>query len=327
MARFDYEKFNRFCKLLEQGKERDEILLELGIAERTYYTWRKKAKYEQIKPPQLKREIDDIIKVRKEIFKYEKQKDQYFSNVPIKFKENKAIGILFMGDPHLDNQATDLELFEKHLELARKNENVFIIGLGDYLDNWVGYLSKLFAKHSITQEEAFALLKYYFDNLHILACVLGNHDVWNLFEVYFREVLGEECIVAEDIRLNLQFPNDTNVTIRMRHSFSGRSQYNPAFPLVKQAIFNKPDDIICMGHTHQFGYQMYVQPDNKISHCFVVGSYKRFDEYGKKFMTHDTNITPAVLAVINPSDSSFDRIKLFLDIEKGIEYLNFLNNS
>jgi len=310
---------DNFRELIENGLHKNEIMKKLNISERTYYRWKKKINYEKPNPPTLNRAIDDIIKTKKEIFEYEKNKELYYNGIPIKFKEDKKIGIIFMGDPHLDNPKTDLELFEKHMKLAKETDDVYLIGLGDYLDNWVGYLSKLFSEHHITQDEALAIIKYYFEDVHFLAAIVGNHDKWNLFEIYFREIIGEDTIIGDEIRLKLQFPSN-EFTIRMRHSFSGRSQYNPAFPAVKQAIFNLPDDIICMGHTHQLGYQIWPQPYRKLSHCFVVGSYKRYDEYAKKFMTHDTNLSPAVFAIVDPKDKSLDNIKIFFDVEKGIEF-------
>lgn len=311
----------KFKTLINKNKSKVEILKELNISERTYYYWRKELQYEVKAPPKLERAVEDIIKVKKEVFNYEKEKENYYNGVPINFKSDKPIAIIFMGDTHLDNPATDLELFEKHLDLAREQDDVFLVGLGDYLDNWVGYLAKLFAKQQISQEEAISLLKYYFKDTHYLACVLGNHDLWNNFELYFKEIMPN-TIISNEMRLRLKFPSN-EVTIRMRHTFKGKSQYNPAFPLVKQAIFNLPDDIICMGHTHQSGYQLYPLPDGRYSHCFVVGSYKRYDEYGKSLQTHDTNHSPAFLVIINPKLKK-NYISVFYDIEDGMEYFKGL---
>jgi UDP-2,3-diacylglucosamine pyrophosphatase LpxH len=317
--------FETFKHLLNEGKTKKEILQSLPISERTYYYWKKKLSYNVPEIPK-DRGIKEVIKLKKEIFKNISKKENYYKEVPVKFESAKPIGLLFMGDPHIDNPATDLSLFETHLNLAKSNEDVYVLGMGDYLDNWVGYLSKMFNEQHITFEEGIELIKYYFKNVPFLAMILGNHDLWERMGYFFKEIFDDQTIIGEDIRLKLQWQDCDPVFIHIRHAFKGKSQYNPAFPLVKQAVFNYREDIIAMGHMHQTGYQIYPQPEGYISHCFVVGSYKRYDNYGKSLMTHETNLAPAIFVTIEPyqEKTKLDRIKVFFDVFEGINYLNYL---
>ena len=321
-----FEKFKEIAKV----KTKAEVLAELGISDRTYYYWRKKANISIDEAPKKPRNISKLIEHHKENFSFKEKSDYYYDNIPVTLP-NEPCGFLLLGDPHLDNEGTDLEKFEKDIKVAKETDGVYAVGLGDYIDNWVGYLSKLYAKSSITEEDAYDLIKYYFSDIAWLALVVGNHDLFNNGLVYFlRQTVGDNVPLSEFIRLNVKFEGvEDNVTVHLRHQFNGKSQYNPAFSLVKQAIFNMPDDILAQGHTHQSGYTVWANPHKYLSHCLVVGSYKKVDSFGKKVSLFNQNHFPSVLVVINPAlpKTNHDRIKVFFDIEQGAKYLEFLRGT
>ena len=323
------ELFKQFKGLVGKA-DKSEIISQLGISERTYYYWRKKVKIEVERAPEKPRNVSNLINYHKDNFKYKEKSSRYYDNIPVTLP-NEPCGFLLMGDPHIDNEGTDLEHFERDLKVAKEIDGVYAIGLGDYIDNWVGYLMKLYAKSSITEQEAYDLLEYYFSDVAWLALVVGNHDLFNNGVIHFlKKVVGQDVPLNEFIRLNIKFDGvPDNLTIHLRHQFKGKSQYNPAFPLIKSAIFNIPDDIIAQGHTHQSGYTIWANPYNYLSHCIVVGSYKKVDSFGKQVSLLNQNHFPSALAVVNPElpRENHDRIKIFFDIEHGVNYLKFLRKS
>ena len=321
-----FEQFKEVVK----SKAKADILAELGISERTYYYWRKKVNINIDEAPKKPRNVSKLIEHHKENFSFKEKSNYYYDNIPVTLP-NEPCGFLLLGDPHIDNEGADLAHFERDIKIAKEVDGVYAIGLGDYIDNWVGYLMKLYAKSSITEQDAYDLLEHYFSDVAWLALVVGNHDLFNSGVIHFlKRIVGEDVPLNEFIRLNVRFEGVIdNVTVHLRHQFNGRSQYNPAFPLVKQAIFNMPDDILAQGHTHQSGYTVWANPYKYLSHCLVVGSYKKVDSFGKQVSLLNQNHFPSVLVVINPelSRQNHDRIKVFFDIEQGAKYLEFLRRT
>lgn len=99
----------------------------------------------------------------------------------IRVDEKLPIAVVHFGDCHLDDPGCNLPLLRKHVDLVRRTEGCYALNVGDYTNNWVGRLARLFANQDLGQSSARRLAEWllvsdYGLNGHWLAVVLGNHD-------------------------------------------------------------------------------------------------------------------------------------------------------
>lgn len=323
------KRLKQFKKLLDKGNTREEIIISMGISTRTYYYYLKELQYTITKDkPKPLVSIKDLKALRQKVFKHKKQKEEYYNSNSVEMKDNKPIAILHLGDMHLDSDGVDLDLVDKHINLLRTTPGLYGGNLGDSTNNWVGFLGKLYGEQMTTVEQAEQLVTEYLGETNFMYTILGNHDNWNSGAGLIYKTVGTG-IVGEDIRLGIKFPNNTMTTVHARHHFKGSSMYNPAQGSVKEAMLGSRDDIIIHGHIHSLGYSIVCNPqERRLQHCISVGSYKQIDSYKTLMGFRDNNLTPAVVTTIDPSldEEHVDRVKVFFDVEQGINYLNYLRS-
>lgn len=232
-----------------------------------------------------------------------------------------------MGDPHLDDDGTNIALVEKHLELPNKHEGLFRACVGDYLNNWKGRLAPLHAMQSTTQQEAYKLLEWFIARPKWLYLIAGNHDQWNGNEdplIWMTRGLGS-IYEWHGARLSLNPPKGAPQIISVRHDFAGNSQYNRAHGATKAIRFGGTDDLYINGHKH---IRAHYEEENSVggwSHAVQLDSYKWVDDYAQKIgakILHQGGacVTVHDFSAVNPPD----RLKLFWDVEAGADYLKWL---
>ncbi len=274
-------------------------------------------------------ELDELKALRASVFERKKAKEQYRSGVKVDFKDNLPIGIMHFGDMHLDSDGVDLSLVDAHIKLLKDTDGLYGGNLGDTTNNWVGFLGKLYGDQHTTIDESIALIEEYIGKNDWLYTIVGNHDKWNGGEYVIKQATKYSGVCGDDIRLLLQFPNNTTTTCHARHHFKGSSMYNNAQGAVKEALLGTRDDIVIHGHIHSLGYSIVPQPEtNRLSHAISVGSYKEIDSYKTDMGFRDDNLSPAVVTTIDPRlpEGHVDRIKVFYDPQVGAEYLTFLRS-
>ena len=87
--------------------------------------------------------VEDLIAERKRKFTHKRKlvKDREVITLPI--KEKKPIGIIHFGDPHVDDDGTDIEALERHTQLVRDIDGLYAANLGDTTNCWTGRLARL----------------------------------------------------------------------------------------------------------------------------------------------------------------------------------------
>lgn len=263
-----------------------------------------------------------------------KEKAQSLSRlIPVRLQDDKPIGVLVHGDPHIDDPGTDLAALLRNAELVRDTPGLYAASVGDQQNNWVGRLARLYAEQSTTVSEAWRLTEHWIQ-LHgkrWLFIVLGNHDLWTGPSdplLWISRAQGVPLLQEWDVRIALRFPGGREVRIHCAHDFPGSSQWNEAHSVSKALRMGKRDHVALCGHRHHFGYQPVLDPDSGgLMHALRVGSYKKHDEYARK-LGHDGTPFPCVMITIDPAapEKAPDRIKWFLDPVVGSEYLTFLRS-
>lgn len=270
-------------------------------------------------------DIEDLVELR--IKQFGKKRDFHEATrlIPVKVKIEGPIGILHFGDPHVDDDGTDLETLRKHSDLT-KQEGIWGANVGDTTNNWVGRLARLYANQSTTAAQAWKLAEWFIGRTRWLYMVGGNHDAWSGSADPIKWIARQSDALYQptECRVGLRFPNGREFIVNARHDFAGHSQWNPAHGQMKAAMMGHRDHLMISGHRHTSGYGVVKDGSTgRICHAVQVASYKLFDSYAKEKGFRDQTLSPACLTVIDPDldETHPDAIKLFWDPEVGAEYL------
>lgn len=250
--------------------------------------------------------------------------------VPVTVHLDGPVGVCFPGDPHLDDDGTDIDLIREHNRIILGTDGLFALLMGDFTNNWIGNLARIYAQQGCTASEAWVLAEWYIRELEpkILAAIAGNHDLWSGAgdPIKWMAASARVAYEANGIRLGLTFPNGRVIRVNGRHDFSGHSQWNTAHGPAKAAQMGWRDHILVAAHKHTSGYQVVRDPESGLlSHCVRAGSYKTYDRYAEEKGLPNQTFTVCPVAVIDPEqpDDSARCVTIFFDPAEGADYLTF----
>lgn len=279
-------------------------------------------------PPDEDLPLEALLARRKREFERKAAHEEARKLIPVRVHLDGPVGILHMGDPHVDDDGTDIGALERHRELCIKTEGLFAANVGDTTNNWVGRLARLYGDQATTARQAWQLAEWLISGVPWLYIISGNHDAWSgaadPLKWIARQAQG--LYQSSEVRLSLEFPNSRSVRINARHDFSGHSQFNPAHGPMKATIHGVRDHIAISGHRHKSGYAVLKDPtDGIVTHAIQVSSYKIYDRYARDKGFRDQHLSPCVVTVIDPDlpDTHPDLIHVFWDPEVGVEYLKW----
>ncbi len=273
--------------------------------------------------------IEEIIEHRKKQYKHKIGAQNSRQLVNIHIQVDGPIGIAHFGDPHVDDDGTDLSQIIHYMNVINNTEGMFAGNLGDIQNNWIGRLTHLYGQQGTSAKESWRLAEYFVNKLNWLYLVAGNHDVWSgdgdPLEFIMRDHKG--LYQRWGARMNLIFPNGKEVRINARHTFKGNSIWNTAHGVARAAQTGWSDHILTCGHTHVSGYQVIKNPANSlISHALQVASFKIIDNYADKLGLDDKNIFNCPVTIIDPRYDDHDNrlITTIFHPETASEYLKYL---
>jgi len=300
----------------------------LGIPESTLRSRLKAGDFSIEHPEPSLLPVEDLIARRKQQYAQKVRHEDSRKLIPVKIKTGGPIGILHFGDPHVDDDGTDLALLERHMELCRTVDGLYGANIGDSTNNWVGRLGRLYGEQSTSAAEAWQLAEWFLTNTPWLYLIGGNHDAWSGTGDPIRWITAQAGSLYQDseVRLALAFPNRSIVRINARHDFSGHSIYNPVHGATKALHFGVRDHVAICGHKHTSGYGVLKDPDSGITmHAIQIASYKIHDRYAREKGFRDQHLSPCAVTVIDPDlpPKHPDLIKVFWDAEEGADYLKF----
>lgn len=279
-------------------------------------------------PPDDDMDVGALVEWRKKQFNKKKQHEEARRLINVKVKIEGPVGILHFGDPHVDDDGTDIGLLERHKELCQKTEGLFAANVGDISNNWVGRLAKLYADQSTSAPQAWKLVEWFLNDLPLLYLIGGNHDSWSGAGDPLKWIARQSGSLyqSSECRMALNFPNGLQVRVNARHDFAGSSQWNPAHGPMKAVFHGVRDHIAICGHKHKSGYGIIKDPDTGIAcHALQIASYKIFDRYARERGFRDQSLGPCALTVIDtalPNDHP-DLVKPFWDAEQGVDWLKW----
>lgn len=273
--------------------------------------------------------IDDLLSARKRSYRAKAKAADARRLIPVKVTCDGPIGIAHFGDPHVDDDGTDLDLLESHLKIVNKTEGLFGANVGDYRNNWIGRLARLWAQQGTSAKQALALTRWLLGYIDWMYLVGGNHDAWSGADDPIEWIAAQTSALHQPhaCRIELQFPNGRRVRVNARHDFKGHSMYNTAHGPAKAAQLGWRDHLLTCGHTHVSGFQVVKDPSSGlVSHCLRVASYKLHDRYAVEQGLPDQNIFMCPVTIIQPQYEDHDPrlITTIFTPETGADFLKFL---
>jgi hypothetical protein len=281
-------------------------------------------------PPDSSVPIDELVERRKREFEHKREHMDARKLIPVIVKSSLPIGILHFGDPHLDDDGTDLGLVEDHAKLVRDTPGLYGATPGDTTNNWIGRLARLYAQQGTTACDGWRLAEWFIHEVRDwLYLVGGNHDLWSGSgdPLHWIAARAGALYQPSEVRIALRFPNKAEVRINCRHDFAGRSQWNPAHGPMKALFLGVRDHIAIAGHTHESAYGLLKDPQSGITmHGLRVASYKTYDRYALDHGFRDQTLSPCALTVIDPRlpPTHPGIVQVFWDPFQGAEYLGWL---
>lgn len=273
--------------------------------------------------------IEKLFALRREQFartKLRKEAEDWF---PVHVNDTRPIGILWFGDPHIDDDMCNLELLERHIAHAVTEPGLYAANIGDTTNNWAGRLMKLYAKQDASKKTARRFAKWFLAEAGIpwIVWLMGNHDLWEDGAEILRHMNVNKKLPMLDweARFEVIFPNEQKVRVHASHKFNGHSMWHPGHGGIKAARFSSDADLFIDGHTHEWGVQQFEMPGKR--RCPVVAKargYKWFDDYATVLGYHSAQNGAAILTIFNPNVTGAGRVMAFADVDAGVAVLRAL---
>lgn len=272
---------------------------------------------------------EELIARRTKQFSKKREAKEARELVPVTVKTRGPIGLALLGDPHVDDSGTDIQLLKRHVEIINRTDGMMAGNVGDFANNWVGRLARLYGQQSVSAAEAWVLVEWLVKAVPWLFLIGGNHDCWSGAgdPIKWMAQSARVSYEAHGMRLALNLPNGRVIRLNARHDFSGRSQWNTAHGPAKAAQLGWRDHVLVCGHTHVSGHQVLRDPaSGLISHALRVGSYKTFDAYADERGLPNQTFMVAPVIVIRPQFDDDDNrlITVLYDPETGADFLAWL---
>ncbi len=248
--------------------------------------------------------------------------------VPVTVQIDGPFGVAHLGDPHVDDDGTDIALLERHVQIINKTEGLFGANVGDYSNNWVGRLARLYGDQATSAREAWVLVEWLISSTHWLYLIGGNHDMWSGAgdPVQWMSHQANSLYEHNGARLALKTPDGREFRVNARHDFQGHSQWNTAHGPSKAAQMGWRDHVLTCGHTHVSGYQVVKDPaTGLISHAIRVGSYKTHDRYADEKGLPNQNIFVAPVTIFDSRypDDDVRAVTVIFDPLEAADYLTW----
>lgn len=210
------------------------------------------------------------------------------------FPDNRPIGIAFLGDVHAGAGGVLYRQLRQDLETIRDTDGLYVVGMGDYLENTKTSLKSATALYTAafpSPREQVEYIRRRFDICRDkwLAIIQGNHDQFDyrtagidrlpalaaeLGTPYFSERGGTVVVSGAD----------TTYHIVVKHDYTGKSRINKsnsARRLWDEWPWEWDNaDVICLAHTHEPDLHMPIRKGQEVA-WFRSGTYKVHDGWAE----------------------------------------------
>jgi hypothetical protein len=276
---------------------------------------------------------EDIIALQTKRYEARKSSHDAHTWFPVTVNDDKPIGILWFGDPHLDDNGCNWPALKRHTDICRTTPGLYGVNIGDTTNCWGGRLIRKYADQDTSAKTARRLAEWFLLNSGVswLIWLYGNHEHMGDGSHVLGEMAkryGTTAIVMHDweARFVVKFPNGENFKIFAAHDFPGNSMWNPLHGHVKAARFANGIDLCVAGHKHNWGISQWELAEQATAPLMVrCRGYKHMDDFARRIGANEQEEGQAVLTIFNPNASCrAGRIQAFVDVDAGADYLTFL---
>lgn len=279
-------------------------------------------------PPKVEDDIPttEIVKHLHSRFKQRKIHRESKKWQSIKMKTDEPIGLLWMGDPHIDDNYCDWDSLRDHLEIINTYEGIYGCNLGDYQNNWVGRLGRLYGEQDTSHKTAWKLVEWLIQEMNPMILIGGNHDMWSGASDPLKWIAEPHTIFENwEARISLDFPNKRSCRIYAAHDMPGHSQWNALHAQTKMAKFKSNANLFISGHKHNWALaQMELVEEGTTAWLARARGYKYHDSYAFVKGFEQQAYGQSILQVIDPTNpSEVSWVQCFADPLEGAEYLKY----
>lgn len=248
---------------------------------------------------------------------------------PVPVADDKPIGVMWFGDPHLDDDACNLPLLRDHVALCRKTPGLYGVNIGDVTNNWTGRLLKKYADQSMSARRARKAAEWFMHDAGVkwLFWLLGNHDAWEHGgEILTRIGRGQVVMADWEARVKLCFPKRVAVRVHAAHDFKGSSIWNIGHGPMREAMFGSDADVLVCGHRHT-GIVTQFEHAGRPRTVARVRGYKWVDGYARRHGFPQTEYGASIMTIIDPRATGAARVMPFADPVVGARVLAALRKA
>lgn len=265
--------------------------------------------------------------------RYEKRLERHLAAewMEFKMKAEGPFALAFVGDPHVDDGGTDVKLLRRDIKLMEEVPYLWGVGLGDWTNNWIGRLSRIYASQEVSKPQAWQLAadiisrKKTGTNKSIWWLLIkGNHDLWSGTDdpLDWME-RGGAVLEKWEAKFAIKCPNGKEFRVWAAHDFPGNSIYNPNHGGMRKALFSGISaDLYISGHRHNWA--LFNNEDYETGKPYWVArarGYKFIDEYAKRLGFGSQIYGATITAVIDPSSNY--SMHCYADMEEAVDFLNY----
>jgi hypothetical protein len=237
---------------------------------------------------------------------------QYTAEIEI--STDRPVALVFTGDWHLGDTATDYESWMKDIQFILDTPNVFMLDLGDSVQNVRSFKNVgTILSQALSPKLQGLLLRGIIDELtdhgKLLAKVTGNHD-GEFDERIFGEVLQAYLL---DKMQAPRFDNrglihltvgSIRYSILLFHKSRFRSFMRPTHGNYREMQMSYPADIVAGAHDHAWGFEAFDNYDlakqagdgfGGVTFLVRVGSYQVDSPYGWRYFHNARPVSPVVI--------------------------------
>ena len=263
-------------------------------------------------------------------FQQRLKRDQAMQWFKVKIPDDKPIGLVFVGDPHIGSNGCNVTQLREDVKIMSETEGVMCVNIGDTVDNWPsGYLVRLYAENDVSRQTERRLARWFLEEAGVpwVVWLMGNHDNFDgEFSTYLKTINAEKIPMVDwQAKFRLVFQNGSEVKINASHNHKGTSYLNPLHGQKRAAVWQDHADIIVAGHHHNWAMSQEELDDGRVVLLARCRGYKWLDDFAKTHGFQNRQYGGSIMFVIVPNQEvPTRRLKAFADLKEGAEYLTWL---
>ena len=237
--------------------------------------------------------------------------------------DREPFALMFVGDPHADDDGCDLPTLDRHLSLMGSVPGLYGIGMGDWTNNWVGRLQRLYAEQGTTASDAWRFAEWMLKRPGWMLLLRGNHDLWSGSGDPLRWIASGAPLVDWSAQFEVACA-EAVWRIEAAHDFPGSSMWNKLHaPLRRAKLVGQEADLYIAAHRHVFALaEEQDEHTGRVSWLARARGYKALDSYAHvSGYGQQQDRGQSIVAVCSPADR---RMRCFSDADEGAEYLTWL---